>query len=597
MNAAIYARKSTEQIGVATEAKSVTRQVENARAFAAAQGWTVLDAHVYVDDGVSGAEFEKRPGFMQMMSTLPRPPFERLIVSEQKSLGRESAETGYVIKRLARAGVELFEYQHGRSLSPKNWQEKALSQLQSSADEAHREQTRDRVHEAHTAKHRQGYVVGGRVFGYRNRDVHKGTDADGRPLRSHVERVINEAEAAVVRRIFALYDSGLGLKRIAKLLSDEGAPEPHHSRRTDGLSDVKGWSPSTVRGILMRETYRGVVVWNKTRKRDNYGQWAPKDRPKSEWITASVPSLRIIDDTLWKRVETRRRDTEGRTLRFQSGRLSGRPPKHTPVNLLAGLATCGVCGGGLIVEHSNNRKGRYAYYICHRRRAQSACSNRLRVSVETMHEAILQSVEEHALTPEAVEQVLISVERDDEQDARTALDREHKDLGKRIARLTEAIATGGNIPSLVAGLRDLDARRLDVEGQLRSLRPLPRLPREVVEGRLAEWRRLLRASTTTGRTVLQRVLQGRITFTPRADGLGYDFAAPTRFEKLFSGLACTPPAFVETGTAGTLGIDPADTFDADYGRILEAALTRKGWCARQGSNLRPAASKADALSS
>jgi hypothetical protein len=37
MIAAIYARKSTEQ-DVADDAKSVTRQVENARAFAVARG-------------------------------------------------------------------------------------------------------------------------------------------------------------------------------------------------------------------------------------------------------------------------------------------------------------------------------------------------------------------------------------------------------------------------------------------------------------------------------------------------------------------------------------------------------------------------------
>ena len=50
MIAAIYARKSTEQ-GVADEAKSVTRQVEHATAYAARKGWTVDPAHVYGDDG------------------------------------------------------------------------------------------------------------------------------------------------------------------------------------------------------------------------------------------------------------------------------------------------------------------------------------------------------------------------------------------------------------------------------------------------------------------------------------------------------------------------------------------------------------------
>ncbi len=63
MIAAIYARKSTEQNGVADDAKTVTRQIERSREFAARRGWTVADAHVFVDDGIRGAEFEKRPGF------------------------------------------------------------------------------------------------------------------------------------------------------------------------------------------------------------------------------------------------------------------------------------------------------------------------------------------------------------------------------------------------------------------------------------------------------------------------------------------------------------------------------------------------------
>src|SRR5512143_3372013 len=45
MIAAIYARKSTEQ-DAADEQKSVTRQVEHARAYAARKGWTVAEDHV-----------------------------------------------------------------------------------------------------------------------------------------------------------------------------------------------------------------------------------------------------------------------------------------------------------------------------------------------------------------------------------------------------------------------------------------------------------------------------------------------------------------------------------------------------------------------
>ena len=52
MRAAVYARKSTQQL-VGDDAKSVTRQIDNAKAFALVKGWHVSDAHVYADDGVS----------------------------------------------------------------------------------------------------------------------------------------------------------------------------------------------------------------------------------------------------------------------------------------------------------------------------------------------------------------------------------------------------------------------------------------------------------------------------------------------------------------------------------------------------------------
>jgi site-specific DNA recombinase len=598
MIAAIYARKSTEQKGVSDDAKSVTRQIENARAFAITKGWTVADAHIFVDDGISGAEFEKRPGFMRLMATLPRPPFQVLIVSEQKSIGREMSETAFVIKRLDEAGVEVWTYTEDRCLTPRSSIDKMMANVQGFADEDHREKTSQRVTEAHTRMHKAGYVVGGRVFGYRNHVIYNGVDRDGNPLRSHVERAVNPVEEAVVRRIFELYDTGYGLKRIAKLLTSEGAPTPKHIDRSDGLRPPTGWSPSTVRSVLTRKTYRGEIIWNKTRKKNAWGKRAVTDRPASEWITTTDERMRIIDEELWQRVAARRSEAEGKTLRFASGRISGRPPKHATINLLAGLATCGVCGGGLVIDHSNNRKGSYSYYVCHRRRTSSNCANTLRMPLEEMNEAVLQAIEEHALTPEAIEQVILLTERDDLRDQQVALDRELADIEKRIGRLVAAIETGADSISLITKLRELEGRKMTITIELTSLHPVPRLAPAIIDNRLAEWRRLLRASTTQGRTVLQRILRGRLTFTPIRNFIsgeidGYDFEGPTRFDRLFSGTVCQRPDGLVPGNIGCEGIGPDDTGDTDYGRLLETAYARtvgrgsKGSCALQDSNLRP----------
>ena len=84
MTAAIYARKSTEQNGVADAEKSVTRQIEHATDYAVGKGWTVAEGHIYCDDGISGAEFANRPGFLRLMNALkPTPGFHVLIMSEE----------------------------------------------------------------------------------------------------------------------------------------------------------------------------------------------------------------------------------------------------------------------------------------------------------------------------------------------------------------------------------------------------------------------------------------------------------------------------------------------------------------------------------
>src|SRR5579862_4298573 len=104
MIAAIYARKSTEQTGVVDEQKSIARQIDHAQAFAESKGWTVANEHVYVDDGISGAEFANRPGYLRLLNALkPRPPFQVLVMSEESRLGCEAIETAYALKQLVTA--------------------------------------------------------------------------------------------------------------------------------------------------------------------------------------------------------------------------------------------------------------------------------------------------------------------------------------------------------------------------------------------------------------------------------------------------------------------------------------------------------------
>jgi transcriptional regulator with XRE-family HTH domain len=232
-------------------------------------------------------------------------------------------------------------------------------------------------------------------------------------------------------------------------------------------------------------------------------------------------------------------------------------------------------GEALVVETSPRKRGRVPEYICARRRLNGTCANVLRMAVTEVNEAVLQAIEEHALTPQAIEQVVHLSERDEVAEQQAKLGREAKDVEKRIARLVDAIETGGDVPSLIAKLRDLEARRQAITVEGAALRPVPRLEPSVIENRLAEWRRLLRQSTTQGRTVLQRILRGRLTFTPQinrktGEMVGYSFEGPTRFDRLFSGITISAPKHVDRNDrSGTAHIGPEDTFEGDYGRLLD----------------------------
>ena len=589
MRAAIYCRLSREQTG-GKKGQSVDRQAQTSREFAEARGWSVQTGHVFVDDGISGAEFERRPGLQAMLAAAARGEFRALIVSEQKSLGRESFGVGALIKELAEADVEVWSYTDEKTLTPRNAMEKAQSSLQSYGDEAHREATAKRNYDAAMRKHKSGHVVGGRVFGYRNVHVYAGEDAHGNPMKSHTDREIVPEQAATVLRIFDMFAGGMGLKAIAKRLYAENVPGPIPFARKDGggLAPFR-WAPSTVQAILKRELYRGVYVWNRSKKRNDWGKKKQRPRPESDWKRTPKPEWRIISDDLWFAVAARRKEVAEAcaAMRMSDGKLSGRLPKGKVTNLLAGLAKCAVCGGGLVVEtyrHSKKKgKPRVPHYVCNRRRASGACTNTLRIPLEDMHEAVLTAIEEHALTPEAVEAVVRSTQRDVSATVARSFERELKELEKRIARLTDAIVAGGEMPALLGKMKELEARRAAIRAEQASAQPLPTPPRSVIEDRLAEWRRLLRASVPTGRAVLERVLTDRITFTPvgasddteTAKPVGYEFECPTRYDRLFSGVVVPKSALTAHGMSATDVYYRAEDTGLDFGEILRGAMVRE----------------------
>ena len=397
MVAAIYARKSTNHNGIGEEHRSITRQVEHAKAYAERKGWTVADKHVHVDDGISGAEFAKRPGFLRLMNALkPSPPFQVLIMSEESRLGRESIETAYALKQLVQAGVRVFFYLEDLERTLNSPSDKIMLSLTAFADELEREKARQRTYDAMLSKARAGHVTGGRVFGYDNVRV------DG-----HVERRINVREAAVVVRIFELHDEGHGQARIAKILNEASAAAPRAQR-----GRPCGWSPSSIHEVLYRPLYRGRIVWNRSRKRDQWGQKRQEPRPEVDWVGVDAPELRIVPEPLWKRTQERLQERRKHYLKATGGQRHGRPRRDVDSKyLLPGFASCAACGGGMCVR-SRSHGGHRAYlYGCtaHWKRGRTICQNNLEVKMEAMNDAVLIVLAGDVLAPDVVDEVVAGV--------------------------------------------------------------------------------------------------------------------------------------------------------------------------------------------
>lgn len=118
-----------------------------------------------------------------------------------------------------------------------------------------------------------------------------------------------------------------------------------------------------MREALHRDLYRGEIVWNKTRKRNAWGQVEQRGRAATDWVRASAPHLRIVGDDLWSAAHERISRIRASYLRGTDGRLWGRPTKGTDSKyLLPGLARCGLCNGSMYVKTRRATGKNRAYF-------------------------------------------------------------------------------------------------------------------------------------------------------------------------------------------------------------------------------------------
>src|SRR5262249_12474555 len=143
--------------------------------------------------------------------------------------------------------------------------------------------------------------------------------------------------------------------------------------------------------------------------------------------------------------------------------------------LLVGLMRCGCCGGGLLVksrQHGRKRNHRYGCSTYHLRGA-SICANGLELPLDAAHTLILDAVEQDLLAPDVVEMAIAeaveTLATPAPIEGTEQRQRELRDVEGELRRLTTALASGGDMTSLVDAIREREQRRSRIERALAAM--------------------------------------------------------------------------------------------------------------------------------
>jgi site-specific DNA recombinase len=426
---ALYARFSSES----QSERSVDDQLRMCRERAAAEGWEI--AGEYFDKAKTGTNLF-RPGLQKMLADVAAKKIHIVLAESIDRWSRDLADISAMHRdfrlgdtrmvTLAEGEIDLLHIALAGTFSElfiKNLAYKTRRGIES------------RVLE--------GKSGGGKTYGY---DIEPQTDRNGKRVGGIW--TINEAEAQIVRRIFAEYLAGKTARAIAIQLNAEGIPGPRGGK----------WDPSTVygnrqrhTGVLNNERYVGVICWGKQVFKTNpkTGRTNGRLNDESKWIRVPVPELRIVDEDTWQGVKA----YQAKLDRKQSsrGRLRGQ-------RLFSFLVKCGECGGGMAKVSATQ-------YGCSRARNKGICENRLTLSEGKLQRIVLDGLRTRLMQPEACEAFCreytdtINRLRREQCAAQDSIRDQIADTDRKIAKLLDALKEGIAPTLLKDEINNLEAHK------------------------------------------------------------------------------------------------------------------------------------------
>lgn len=368
---AIYARYSCDQ----QRETSIEDQIRRCKEIADYLGLQVFEWLVFTDSALSGQAhaLDKREGLRQLEKAWQEGAFDILMLDAFERLARDGVEQEKYIKRLkANRRIRLVTCD-GVDSSREGWD--LLLRLKGAIAQAEISSLQHRVGRGMVGQLERGYMIATPAFGY---DLKREFDAHGNRIGSRW--VINHDEAALVRQIFQRRKDGQSMHQIALWLNQLGIPCSRKAKTIDGGY----WRQSRIRNLLANPIYKGLFIW--------HGSTTYKNRAEKRGDTVKErhyarPELRLVSDETWE---------------LCNAKKQARNKHGGGKNALAGLLTCGCCGGTLVLTAKTRSQSVYCAN-CTTAKACAGKSERLSVTVVTVGiRKLLTEAIRYFLTPDFI---------------------------------------------------------------------------------------------------------------------------------------------------------------------------------------------------
>jgi site-specific DNA recombinase len=412
MRAVVYARVSTdaqERDGTSldTQERAGVERVLGA-------GWSLVEC---IRDAARGYTLD-RPGITRVRQLLRQGAADIVVAYSVDRLSRNQNHIGVLFYEVEQAGARL-------ELVTEQFESTAIGRFilaaRAFSAEVEREMIAERTTRGKLERARSGRIpqaMGKGCYGY----VYNPRTG---------QREIDEAQAEVVRWIFRRYLETRSYSRVASELNESGVQAFAGGR----------WYPLTIRRILMNESYTGRLVYRRTRwvvtgREGVKGgrRRRPVPRPVEEWVEIAGASPRIVDQTVWERVQAILADPE-RTRQRTTPRLY----------VLRGRAKCGVCGAAIVGQTMHVKGSAYTYYACrhaYNNHVREKCSARY-IRGETLENGIWREVRRVLTDPAVVLQELQQqTQQHGDPDEMERVEVEIKSLLEREKRLVRLFSFG-----------------------------------------------------------------------------------------------------------------------------------------------------------